>query len=198
LGALGITSTDGQTITDETENSENVKVTIPASVRVFWVAKSDLTMRTDISARELYVTGKSAATLLLRSRFVENGILRVAKQASIAQFPANAITAWWGNRVDELPAGWAFCDGQEHIGPSGVVVRTPDLRGMFLREGASSIGNSYGQEVYPTGLEMKSTQVRALDHTYASPITVVTDVRIQPTIPALPPHKLVAYICKLP
>lgn len=46
--------------------------------------------------------------------------------------PRGTIVAWYGPLAD-IPAGWAFCDGQTHTALDGVTeVSTPDLRGRCI------------------------------------------------------------------
>lgn len=211
LAGFGITADGGRTVTESEENSANTKVTIPASINVYRFAKADLSRTEAFSSRELNVTGTTAATLYLRSRFVEDGVLRIVQRLTINQFPSNAVVAWFGNNPKELPEGWAFCDGQDHTGASGAIVKTPDLRGRFLREAAGSLGVTGGQEVVNTGFLTSSVRLPVNPVGAAvrcNPDEINGDCIENPLyvnyvwsaaqVSTIPPYTNVAFICKLP
>jgi hypothetical protein len=215
LAGFGITADGGRTVTENEENSTTTKVTIPASINVFRFGKSDLSRTETFSSRELNVTGDTAATLYLRSRFVEDGVLRVVNRLTVGQFPSNAIVAWFGNDAKDVPAGWAFCDGQIHAGSTGAIVKTPDLRGRFLRESGGSLGTTGGQESVSTGFTASSVRLPINeDNQQKRCVSTDTDshdcngwlpnpyyvasVSTAAQLPTVPPYTNVAFICKLP
>mgnify|MGYP001193056104 FL=1 len=42
------------------------------------------------------------------------------------------VIVMWSGRVDEIPNGWALCDGRTYQAPDGRQVTTPDLRDKFV------------------------------------------------------------------
>lgn len=219
LGKLGIGVNAKLTNTNEenTAADDTTKVTIPASIKLYRFSKSDMTQTVSMSVREFSLTGSSAATMHLHSRFVEDGILRSLHRESMATYPPNAIVGWWGSNENDLPPGWAFCDGQEHIGASGAKVRTPDLRGRFLFGGYSAIGVAAGSRQVTTDFN-KAPKARVFSHFVQDPMTcrkrsgtrgdactqhaeavdVEQEVSSSKSFDSMPPHVNVAFICKLP
>ena len=49
-------------------------------------------------------------------------------------FLPGMIVMWDGH--EEIPSGWAICDGTEHDG-----FKTPDLRGKFIKASDSKVGD---------------------------------------------------------
>jgi len=42
------------------------------------------------------------------------------------------VIVMWSGRIDEIPNGWALCDGRTYQAPDGRLVTTPDLRDRFI------------------------------------------------------------------
>ncbi|MFC0048573.1 hypothetical protein [Rheinheimera tilapiae] len=211
LSNFGITGKDGKTITDTHEDSTDTKVTIPASINVFRLSTTELQSTVTFSARELLVTGKTAATLYLRSNFVHKGVLRTLKNAIMETYPANAIIAWLGNPDGDIPIGWAPCDGRDHLASNGAIVKTPDLNGRFLFGGYGQTGQVGGSSESATGFQKSPKQ--STNRFYkrcakdskdggcviqSKPVEVESHVTIPKKISIMPPHINVTWLCKLP
>ena len=85
----------------------------------------------------------TAGTLAVAGRSDVAGDLDVSGAISgNGAIPLGAIVAWGGN-IDDIPDGWALCDGQIANGR-----RTPDLRGRFVpgAGGAYRVGQTGGEE----------------------------------------------------
>jgi hypothetical protein len=71
--------------------------------------------------------------------------------------PQKGIVMWSGT-INEIPAGWALCDGVERTLPDGTKITPPDLKDRFI-VGAGSINYAIGA----TG----GTSTQNIQHTHA-------------------------------
>src|SRR5262245_6561845 len=67
------------------------------------------------------------------------GVVKADSFEGVGAVPKGAILMWWG-QSDQVPKGWALCDGKDK--------RTPDLRDRFVlgAGGKRAAGNSGGAE----------------------------------------------------
>ena len=129
-------------------------------------AKGDLAVAGQVTAADANVRGAATASSAATAGAASAGSLAVASALSIGgnleiegafsgfgSFPIGAIVIWSGDK-DNIPDGWALCDGQTVNGHP-----TPDLRGRFIpgAGGAYAVGAKGGEEKHKlTESEMPS------------------------------------------
>ena len=129
-------------------------------------AKGDLAVAGQVTAADARVSGAATASSAATAGAASAGSLAVASALSIGgnleiegafsgfgSFPIGAIVIWSGDK-DNIPDGWALCDGQTVNGHP-----TPDLRGRFIpgAGGAYAVGAKGGEEKHKlTESEMPS------------------------------------------
>lgn len=52
--------------------------------------------------------------------------------SAVAGGVSPGIIVMWSGSIDQIPAGWALCDGRTYQAPDGRLVTTPDLRDKFI------------------------------------------------------------------
>ncbi len=118
-------------------------------------AKGDLAVADKVAPAEANVRGAASASSAAIGGKASAGSLAVASTLSIGgnleiegafsgygSFPIGAIVIWSGS-VDNIPDGWALCNGLTVNGHP-----TPDLRGRFVpgAGGAYAVGSTGGEE----------------------------------------------------
>ena len=135
-------------------------------------AKGNLAVADSVTAAEANVRGASSASSAAIGEKASAGSLAVASTLSIGgnleiegafsgygSFPIGAIVIWSGS-VDNIPDGWALCNGLTVNG-----LPTPDLRGRFV----PGAGNTYAVGAMG-GEEKHKLTVREMpshNHTYS-------------------------------
>lgn len=69
---------------------------------------------------------------------------------SFNMIPRGCIIAF---NDQKAPDGWALCDGGEYVAPNGDKVRTPDLRGRFIRMSYNRISASVWGDILPINVK---------------------------------------------
>lgn len=106
-------------------------------------ASGDFTVKGNLTANEVKVNKVYADSIEVKGDLVINGDLEVSGAISgFGSVPVGGIIMWSGSEND-IPDGWALCNGQTVEGQ-----KTPDLRNRFVvgAGGSYAVGNRGGVE----------------------------------------------------
>lgn len=139
-------------------------------------------------------TDKPEATLDVNGELNVSGTAKAGKFEGDGAIPKGVIVMWSGE-VDEIPEGWALCDGENG---------TPDLRGKFIRSAATpkEVNKSGGTTEHAhkaSTTESSGTQNTAASwatKNYVSALTHTHPVQVEPA-EHIPPYYNLVFIMKL-
>ena len=106
-------------------------------------ASGDFTVKGNLTANEAKINKVYADNIEVKGGLLVSGNLEVSGAISgFGTVPVGGIIMWSGSEND-IPDGWALCNGQTVEG-----LKTPDLRGRFVvgAGGAYAVGNTGGAE----------------------------------------------------
>jgi microcystin-dependent protein len=106
-------------------------------------ASGDFTVKGNLTANEVKVNKVYADSIEVKGDLVINGDLEVSGAISgFGSVPVGGIIMWSGSEND-IPDGWALCNGQTVEG-----LKTPDLRNRFVvgAGGSYAVGDTGGVE----------------------------------------------------
>jgi microcystin-dependent protein len=106
-------------------------------------ASGDFTVKGNLTANEAKINKVYADNIEVKGGLLVSGNLEVSGAISgFGTVPVGGIIMWSGSEND-IPDGWALCNGQTVEGQ-----KTPDLRGRFVvgAGGAYAVGNTGGVE----------------------------------------------------
>ena len=106
-------------------------------------ASGDFTVKGNLTANEAKINKVYADNIEVKGGLLVSGNLEVSGAISgFGTVPVGGIIMWSGSEND-VPDGWALCNGQTVEGQ-----KTPDLRGRFVvgAGGAYAVGNTGGVE----------------------------------------------------
>ena len=122
-------------------------------------ARGDFTVAGKVTAVSASVTD-----LLSANRITTTGAMTIGGDLAVTgaitgfgSVPVGGIIMWSGS-MDEIPSGWAICDGETHEGQA-----TPDLRNRFVVGAGSSyrVGDKGGADT----VTLTTTQMPSHSHT---------------------------------
>ncbi len=75
--------------------------------------------------------------MAINGNLTVTGKLKFSPTANFNLLPANTILIWYGSSpttaTQNVPAGWALCDGRTVVVPGFGTFQTPDLRSRFIK-----------------------------------------------------------------